>query len=89
MKKFRLEAKRRVRSDLQGLPKRTLNSIDKTIRNLQENPFPPGKKIKAIKGAEKTFRYRIGDYRIIYEVGSETITILAIIHRRDLKKFQW
>lgn len=87
MGKFRLEAKRRVRSDLQKLPKETLSSIAKAIENLQANPFPSKKAIKAIKGAQKTFRYRAGDYRIIYQVSSETITLLAVVHRRDLKKF--
>ncbi|MDI6891710.1 MAG: type II toxin-antitoxin system RelE/ParE family toxin [Actinomycetota bacterium] len=88
MRKFKLEAKRRVKNDLKKLPKETLNSTAKAIEGLQENPFPSGKKIKTIKGAEKTFRYRVGDYRIIYEVGAQTVTILAVLHRRDLGRFQ-
>ncbi len=87
MEKLQLEAKRRVKNDLRKLPKQTFNSVIKIIESLPQNPFPAGKKVKAIKGAKKVWRYRIGDYRLIYEVKAKTITILAIIHRRELEKF--
>ncbi|HLD57855.1 MAG TPA: type II toxin-antitoxin system RelE/ParE family toxin [archaeon] len=41
--------------------------ILKKIEDLRINPFP--QEVKMIEGyAEKTYRVRVGDYRILYEV---------------------
>ena len=60
--------------------------ILQAIKGLADDPFPPGKKTKQLKGHDQLFRRRVGDYRVLYEVTSETITILDILHRRDLER---
>lgn len=87
MKKYELVPKRRVRTDLKKVSPDKQDLIIKAIESLAEDPFRPGKKIKPIRGASKTFRYRVGDYRIFYEVSQGKVTILAVLHRRDLAKF--
>ncbi len=65
-----------------------LKKIKKAIFSLANDPFPHGSlKLEATK--EKLYRVRKGDYRIIYSVNHNivTITILKITHRRDVYKF--
>lgn len=65
-----------------------LKKIKKAILSLATNPFPHGSlKLEVTK--EKLYRIRKGDYRIIYAVSHNiiTITILKIAHRSDAYKF--
>jgi mRNA interferase RelE/StbE len=50
---------------------------------LAENPFPPGsRKLAGVEG----YRVRQGDYRILYEVDQNQITVLVIKvgHRKEV-----
>jgi len=85
--KLKLESKKRVKSDLEKLPRFIQETIIQAIEALSGNPFPHGKKIKPIKGAKNLYRLRVGDYRVIYELKEKTITVLAVLHRRDLERF--
>jgi len=49
--------------------------IREKIKKLQEEPFPQS--CKMVEGRkEKTFRVRVGDYRILYSVFTENNTII-------------
>lgn len=74
---------RSVTKDFRRIPAAISERIGKAINALRENPLPEG--CKKIHGYDDTFRIRIGDYRIIYEVKSviRIITIVKIGHRRD------
>ncbi len=58
--------------------------LERAIQELLSIPRPP--KCKKIQGANDTYRIRVGDYRIIYEINDGTITILvlAIGHRKEI-----
>jgi mRNA interferase RelE/StbE len=49
--------------------------ILKKIKSLGENPFPHSTK-RVINRKEKTFRIRVGDYRILYVVFQKEKSIL-------------
>ena len=49
--------------------------------DLAENPYRVGKALQA--PLEGRYSARRGDYRILYRVGGQVITILDIRHRRD------
>ncbi len=56
--------------------------ILKKIEDLRTNPFP--QEVKMIEGyMEKTYRVRVGDYRILYEVdrNKKFIGVVKIDHR--------
>ncbi len=55
--------------------------ILKKIKELKDNPF--SKDIKRLRG-ENSFRLRIGDYRIIFEIETDKILILKIGHRKNI-----
>lgn len=53
------------------------------IRRLAVNPRPPG--VKKLTGRE-AWRIRVGDYRVIYEIGDGDLAILVVVvgHRREI-----
>lgn len=77
-----------VQKELKQLPAIEFKKIQKVIRSLATNPYPRGS-LKLEGTQEKLYRVRKGDYRIIYTVDHNivTITILKIAHRRDVYKF--
>lgn len=59
------------------------NKVVAVLQNLAVNPRPQGyKKLKGRPG----YRIRVGDYRIIYSINDNILTvyILAIGNRRDI-----
>ena len=73
-----------VRQDVRGIERIQLGRIMAEIRSLSETPFPPG--CKKLKGSTASYRLRVGDYRILYEVDTETRTVIVyrIRHRKDV-----
>lgn len=73
--------------DLKALDKQTAAKIVERVKNyLVQNPEKIGKPLKGIfKGL---FRYRFGDYRILYAIDKpeNQIIVLYIDHRKDIYK---
>ena len=72
-----------VEKDLRKINDTDVHIIMKRIERLVFNPFPS--QVTKISNTQKTFRIRVRDYWIIYEVDMERsmIKILYIRHRRD------
>jgi len=83
---YKLEILRSANKDVRKIDKRYIEHIFNTIKSLAENPFPSH--CKKLKGSESSYRIRIGDYRIIYEVETKEkiVTIFHIRHRQDAYK---
>ena len=64
---FDLEFSSSAKKFLKKIDSKTWDRIIKKIEKLQENPFPRDA-IKVISKIDKTFRVRVGDYRILYVV---------------------
>lgn len=54
------------------------------VETLAETPFPFGS--QKLAGSEHTYRIRVGDYRVLYEVltGAKTVEIQRVRHRKDV-----
>jgi len=72
--------------DLKKLPKliqiRVIKKLDFFIRS--EDPLSFAESLNNLAFGE--FRFRIGDYRVVFDVERKCIIILAIGHRRDIYK---
>ena len=70
---------------LASLPKAIRARIGKKIDSLQTNPTPQGVKLLKGKGRE-AYRVRVGDYRILYQIKKDILTVLVIKigHRREV-----
>ncbi|MBI2440913.1 MAG: type II toxin-antitoxin system RelE/ParE family toxin [Lentisphaerae bacterium] len=72
-----------LKKDLQRIPQTDAQRIMAAIHALADNPRPPG--VQKLSGQER-YRFRQGDYRIIYSVQDQdhTIWIVKVGHRRDV-----
>jgi len=73
-----------VEKDLKRLPKQIVKRILQRIEALASNPLPPG--CAKLSGAERLYRVRVGQYRIVYEIDPESrvLTIHYVRHRREV-----
>lgn len=73
-----------AKKELRQIPKPYLQKILSKIESLHEEPRPMG--VKLLRGENRYFRIRQGDYRVIYDVddAAATVTIVAIGHRREV-----
>jgi len=77
--------------ELKRIPAKMQDRIFEKIEGLADEPKPHGhKKLKnfAISGSDQDdyYRIRVGDYRVIYTIEDELITIfiMKIAHRKDV-----
>lgn len=84
MSRYRVQIAQRAVKALAALPRREQQRIRAAIDLLAEQPRPPG--CTALVGEPHTYRVRVGDYRIIYEVLDDVLVIhvVRIGHRRDV-----
>ena len=80
--KFQLQFSSGARRELRRLDSRTRTRIEESIENLTENPYPRAS--LKLKGVDRTWRIRVGAFRIVYEVREELILITVLkVDRRS------
>ena len=82
---YRLEVSPAVERDLDRLKQRIrrqdFERLRNAIRSLADEPRPRG--VRKIKGAERTYRIRVGSYRVVYKIyGKENLVLLLQVARR-------
>jgi mRNA interferase RelE/StbE len=84
MEKFNLSFKKSAEKELRAVPNPPLKFILRKIEALAIQPRP--REAVMLKGGEKYFRIRQGDYRIVYEVrdADQAVVIIKIGHRREV-----
>ena len=80
---YRIIIPKLVQKQLNDLPQKQRERLISAIRLLADEPRPSG--VKKLKGYDKTYRNRVGDYRIIYKIEDQEklILVLSSIHRKD------
>ena len=83
MASYQIKIKSSASRELERLPRTTIPKIVAAIKELAENPFPQG--VKKLTGFDRTYRIRIGEYRILYNMYDDilVIEIIRIHHRKD------
>jgi len=81
---YSVSIKRSALKELEGLPAKVFEAIDKKIILLESDPRPTG--VKKLIGEKNLYRIRYRSIRIIYAIDDflKTITILKIKHRKDV-----
>jgi mRNA interferase RelE/StbE len=84
MESFEIRWRNSVRKDLRGLPQQEVARVVAAVAELSGNPQPHGS--QKLSGSERTYRIRVGDYRVIYEVFAESrvVEIQRVRHRKDV-----
>ena len=70
----------RVAKDLSKLDPEAKERIKETLERYAKDPLSHAKKM--IDPALGTYRFRIGDYRVIFDIEDEKLVILRLGHRR-------
>ena len=78
---FKIEWKEHALTQLEKLESILVQRIIKKVEELSDDPF--SKDIKRLKGSND-FRLRVGDYRIIFSIEKDLITILKVGHRKSV-----
>ena len=83
---FRLEVTPAADRDIVKLQSRIntpdFDKLRVAISSLGNEPRPHG--VRKIKGAEKAYRIRVGNYRVVYEVyDNENLVLIIQISRRN------
>ena len=80
--KYKLIYTQRAERDLAKLDIKTKERIGKTLLRFQEEPLKYAEKLSdPILGS---FRFRIGDYGIIFDIGESEIVVLRVGHRKEI-----
>jgi mRNA interferase RelE/StbE len=84
MASFEIRWKRSAAKKLKKLPKSAIERIMSAAETLINDPVPTAS-VK-LSGAEHTYRIRVGNYRIIYNVLNRilTIEVIRVGHRRKV-----
>ena len=67
--------------DLDGLPDRERAQV---LRKIERLEFGLQGNIKRLREAEATYRLRMGDYRVLFDVDDNVIIIRRIGNRKDV-----
>ena len=81
---YRIELTKTAARELAAAPKPMLKRLDACILGLAKDPLPPG--VKKLKNSDGLYRVRVSDYRIIYRIEQEVLTVLVVRvgHRREV-----
>jgi mRNA interferase RelE/StbE len=84
MSSYRIALKKSVLKEIERLDSNIVRQIISKIDSLSVNPRP----FQSLKlsGSERSYRLRVGDYRILYQIDetAKLVTVYAVGHRKDI-----
>jgi mRNA interferase RelE/StbE len=80
--KYELVYTARAVRDIENLDENVKQRIGKTIIRYKENPLEYAEKLT--DSTLGTYRFRIGDYRVIFDIEGRDVIILRIGHRKEI-----
>lgn len=79
---YRLTYTHRAIKDIEGLDQVAKQRIGKTLLQYERAPLNYAEPLKDAQIG--SCRFRIGDYRIIFDLGEDEIVVLRVGHRREI-----
>ncbi len=75
---------KQAEQDLNRLDGRTFGRVVHALQGLKGNPRPVS--CRKLEGLRNSWRIRLGDYRIIYEIADEVriVRVYRVRHRREV-----
>lgn len=83
MKVYVVQLTKAADKELGRLPKQVGDRVLERLRGLVTEPRPHDS--KKLVGTDNTYRIRVGDYRVVYEIDDDKVLVLIIRirHRKD------
>ena len=83
MNKFQVNLTEHATDDLKDISKEVRGKIHQDLRTLESAPFPSGTHVKRLRGSRPpVYRLRSGDFRVLYHIQGNIVTILRVIDRK-------
>jgi len=84
MASFNLQWRKSTRKDLRRIPREMVSRIVTDVEKLVEQPLPHGS--EKLTGSDHTYRIRVGDNRVVYELlrDAKIVEIQRVRHRKDV-----
>jgi mRNA interferase RelE/StbE len=84
MDTYKIEWKRSAIKELEKLPRPMISKVVSAVNNLASNPYPEG--VRKLVGSENSYRIRIGDYRVLYNIIKNMliVEIIRVGHRKNI-----
>jgi mRNA interferase RelE/StbE len=81
---YRVFLERAAEKDLKQLSAKLHNRVIAAIQALAKNPRPVG--CRKLTGTDNDWRIRVGEYRVIYEIGDaiRVVRVSRVRHRREV-----
>ena len=69
--------------DLRRLPQHVRGRMEETVHDLGRNPRPSG--VRKLEGRERTWRIRVGPFRIVYNIYDDRklVIIIRVVRRSE------
>jgi mRNA interferase RelE/StbE len=82
--KYQLAFRESAAKELRGLPLGLKIRIEEAVESIREEPRKAG--VRKLKGYSHSYRIRVGDYRVVYEILDEQhrIVVTKVRHRKDV-----
>ena len=80
--KYRLVYTHRAIKDIRRFEPKVKKHIGKALLRYEEDPLKYA--VRLTESKLGTYRFRIGDYRAIFDLEDDEIVILRVDHRRDI-----
>jgi mRNA interferase RelE/StbE len=83
---YQIEFTKGVIKQLKKLPANIKERIEIKVQELAIEPRPNG--VKKLQGDDNSYRVRVGDYRVIYEIQDDIllVTVIRVGHRSEVYK---
>ena len=84
MASYAITWRKSTKKDLRKIRPDDVPGIIEAVERLAENPLPDG--CTKLAGSQHTYRVRIGDYRVIYDVIARVLVVevIRVAHRKDV-----
>ena len=84
MASYKIHWKESAERELRSIDRQQIPRIIETVSTLSNDPYPT--QHRKLFGSESSYRIRIGDYRVIYQVNTQQkiIFIYHVRHRKDV-----
>jgi mRNA interferase RelE/StbE len=82
--RYSVELKPSARKELERLSAKLVERLIAKLEALEDDPRPDG--CKKLKGGDREYRVRVGDYRVVYVVddGKRLVSVTRVRHRGEV-----
>lgn len=81
---YQIEWKNSALRELKRIDRDVISRIIAAVDSLSVEPLPSG--VRKLQGSLRTYRIRVGEYRIIYELRQShlVVEVVRVRHRKDV-----